>query len=228
MAIDGTFLHLALAAASFVITHFSMSGPLRKKLVSLFGDQGFLLFYSVVSLVTFAWMVVAFDRTTPSAALWDGTHPVTWFAGSILTIVALALIVPSFGGNPALPGRKAAGLGTVIPTGVFTITRHPMMWGITLWAIAHILVAPEPRVLLFMGGLILVALLGSHFQDKRKLAQNKREFSAWQRRTRFWPDVRQFPRLGIGWGIALLLWLIATTLHWELFGIPAGFWVWLA
>lgn len=228
MALDSTLIPLALATTSFVITHFAMSGRLRRTLIAQFGDNGFFLLYSLVSLVTLTWTVVAFDRTAPSEALWDGTHPIIWFAGSILTIIALALIVPSFARNPALPGRKAAGLGTVIPSGVFTITRHPMMWGISIWAFAHILVAPKPPVLLLMGALILVALLGSHFQDKRKLAQNKREFGPWQRRTTFWPDVRRFRKLGIVWPIALLLWFVATTLHWELFSIPAGFWIWLA
>jgi len=228
MQIDKTLLHLAIAMASFVLSHFLMSGISRRPLISTLGQQSFLLFYSLVSLCTFAWAVVAFDRASATTPLWDGTHPVPWLMGSILTIVAVALILPSFARNPALPGAKAAGLGTVIPHGVFTITRHPMMWGFSLWALAHIIVAPELRLFIFMGSLILVGLLGSHFQDKRKLAQNTREFAPWQRRTTFWPKVSQFRRIGIVWLIALVLWFIATTVHWELFDIPAGIWLWLA
>lgn len=228
MPVESTIVHLAVAMASFALSHFLMSGPLRQRLVALFSDHGFLLFYSLVSLVTFTWAVVAFDRAAHTTPLWDGMHPAAWTLSSILTVVALALILPSFVRNPALPGAKAAGLGTIIPSGVFMITRHPMMFGLSLWAFAHIVVAPELRVLIFMGTLIVVALLGSHWQDKRKLAQNTREFGPWQRRTKFWPDVRQFRRLGIGWMVALLLWFVAVTLHWELFSIPAGIWIWLA
>ena len=224
---DSTIIHLAIAMASFVISHFLMSGPLRRPLISALGAQPFLLCYSVVSLGTFAWAAVAYDRAAVTAPLWSGMHPLAWIAGSILTIVALALILPSFVRNPALPGAKAAGLGTVVPTGVFTITRHPMMWGFSLWALGHIIVAPELRVMIFMGSLILLGLLGSHFQDQRKLAENTREFEPWQRRTSFWPDVRQFTRLKATWLVAAVLWFIATVVHREAFGIPAGPWLWL-
>lgn len=226
--VDNTHIHLTIAMASFVLSHFLMSGPLRRTLVSAMREQGFALFYSMVSLCTFAWSIVAFDRALSTTPLWDGTHPVPWLLGSVLTIVSLALLLPSFVRNPALPGVKAAGLGTVIPTGVFKITRHPMMWAFSLWALGHIIVAPELRMFIFMGSIILLALLGSHFQDKRKVAQNNREFGPWQRRTTFWPDVRQFGRIGIVWLIAVVLWFLASTLHWELFGIPAGLWLWLS
>lgn len=227
MKIDTTLLYLAIAMASFVLSHFLMSGVFRKSLISALGEQGFLLSYSAVAICTLAWAAIAFDRASATEPLWDGMHPLAWLIGSVLTIVALALLLPSFGRNPALPGAKAAGLGTVIPTGVFTITRHPMMWAFSLWALGHIIVAPQLRVLIFMGSLILVGLLGSHFQDQRKLAQNAREFGPWQRRTTFWPNVRQFRRIGIVWLIAVLVWFIIATVHWEVFGIPAGLWLWL-
>jgi hypothetical protein len=79
-----------------------------------------------------------------------------------------------------------------------------------------------------MGTLILLGLLGSHFQDKRKLAQNKREFEPWQRRTSFWPNLRRLGNLGLVWLIAVVLWFIATIIHWEVFGIPAGLWLLLS
>ncbi|OYX92379.1 MAG: hypothetical protein B7Y74_12275, partial [Novosphingobium sp. 35-62-5] len=99
---DNTILPLALAMASFVLTHFLMSGPLRRPLVSALGAQWFLLFYSLVSLGTFAWGAVAYDRASATAPLWNGMHPFAWVIGSILTIIALALIIPSFARNPAL------------------------------------------------------------------------------------------------------------------------------
>lgn len=224
MAVDNSIVHQAGATASFVLSHFFMSGPLRSRLVSASGVQSFLMVYSLTALCTLAWTVVAFDRAVSTTPLWDGTHPILWAISSILTIIAVALILPSFMRNPALPGAKASGLGTVIPSGVFTITRHPMMWGFSLWALAHILVAPETRIFIFMGSLIVVGLLGSHFQDKRKLAGNNREFEPWQRRTTFWLNISQFGRIGTVWLIAIILWFIATTVHWQVYGIPAGMW----
>ena len=228
MPIDNSIVHLAIAMASFVLSHFLMSGPFRKPLMSALGAQAFLLVYSLVSLCTFGWGAVAFDMATHTPPLWNGMHPLAWTIGSLLTIAAIALILPSFARNPALPGAKASGLGTVIPSGVFVITRHPMMWGFSLWALGHIIVAPQLRVIIFMGTLILLGLLGSHFQDKRKLAQNKREFEPWQRRTSFWLNLRRFGNIGVVWVIAAILWFIATVIHWEVFSIPAGLWLLLS
>lgn len=191
------------------------------------GAQNFLLFYSAIALCLFGWVFVAFDRAPHTAQLWNGMNPIVWTVASIVSILSLALLLSSFSRNPALPGVNAAGLGTIIPTGVFTITRHPMMWGIALWALSHILVAPEARVLILMAGLILVALLGSHFQDKRKIRQNNREFGPWQRRTTYWPNVRKLGELRTATLIALVVWFLATTAHWHFFGIPAGLWMWI-
>lgn len=224
---DAGMVHLIAATAAFVATHFLMSGPLRRPLVSMIGEQGFLLAYSLVSISTLAWAIVVFDRTGAEWSAWNGMAPVPWAIASLLTLTALALLIPSFARNPALPGKNAAGLGTVVPVGVFKVTRHPMMWGIAIWALGHMIAAPTARVLILMTGLIVLALVGSHFQDKRKLAGNKREFGPWQRRTTFWPNFGELLRLHSIWLIAFLLWFIATWIHYQFFGIPAGLWLWL-
>lgn len=224
---DADLIHLVIATAAFVFTHFAMSGPLRQPLVSRLGAQGFLLLYSLVSIGTLAWSVVVFDRTDADWQAWNGMAPVPWALASLLTLTGLALLIPSFARNPALPGKTAAGLGTVIPVGVFRVTRHPMMWGIAIWALGHMIAAPSARVLVLMTGIILLALVGSHFQDKRKVAGNKREFGPWQRRTTFWPKFGELLRLHTILLITFLVWFIATWIHYHLFGIPAGLWLWL-
>ncbi|MCX7285596.1 MAG: NnrU family protein [Novosphingobium sp.] len=222
-----SLLHLLVATVSFVVSHFVMSGTLRGMLLSRLGEQMFLLVYSFISIGTLAWVIVVFDRTDPGFALWNGMHPLPWALASLLTIAALAFLIPSFVRNPALPGKNAAGLGTVIPSGVFKITRHPMMWGIALWALAHLIAAPTARSIILMVGLIVLALVGSRLQDKRKLARNKREFQPWQRRTSFWPQTSQFGAIGVIWIIAFLVWFLITWAHYHFFGIPAGLWLWV-
>ncbi len=224
---DASLSHLLVATFSFVVSHFVMSGALRSLLMTRLGEQVFLLVYSFVSLGTLAWAIVVFDRTPSGPGLWDGMHPLPWAIASVLTIAAMAFLLPSFSRNPALPGKNAAGLGTVIPSGVFKITRHPMMWGIALWALGHIIAAPTARSFILMTGMIVLALVGSHLQDKRKLAGNKREFQPWQRRTTFWPKYSEFGAIGVVWIIAFLVWFLITWVHAHFFGIPAGLWLWV-
>lgn len=44
---DHALIQLIAATAAFVISHFVMSGPIRSRLQSMLGGQGFLLFYSL-------------------------------------------------------------------------------------------------------------------------------------------------------------------------------------
>lgn len=221
---DGWFFALVGACALFVGSHFLLSHPWRRAMVRSIGEQAFVVIYSVVALVTFAGIIVAFDRAPRTPALWDGTAIVPWAMASLLTIVALALLIASFNKNPALPMTTMAGLSTRRPTGVFLITRHPMMMAIALWAVAHVLIAPTPRTMVLTLTMAFLALVGAHMQDEKKLALNKREWSVWMQRTRFWPDVKKLGVLGFVWIVALIVWVGVTGLHMAISGTPAGFW----
>jgi len=224
---DGGLATLGSAAIAFAGSHMAMSGPLRRGLRRSLGERGFLLAYTLVSLATLTALIVAFARTAPGTALWNGAATAPWVGASLLTLLALALVLGSFGGNPAMVNGKLGGLHSRKPWGVFKVTRHPLMMGIALWALAHILVAPTPRSLVLCGTLIVLALLGSHFQDRRKLAQFRGEWQAWMDRTSFWPRWRALPRMGVIWGVAPLVWLLLTWGHRWANGIPAGIWRWV-
>jgi uncharacterized membrane protein len=217
---------LAVAASAFIGTHFVLSHPLRAPLVRRLGEGGFLLVYSLIALASFGWLIRCFGQTPADMPAWDGHAPLVWALASLLTVVATGLFLASFNRNPALAGAKATGLAAATPKGVFRITRHPMMFGIAIWAVAHILIAPTPRGLVLMGTIVLVAVVGSHLQDRKKQALDAENFVPWVRRTPFWPDVRHLGQIGFGiWGLALGVWLVATWLHMPLAGEPAGAWI---
>jgi uncharacterized membrane protein len=50
------------------------------------------------------------------------------------------------------------------------ITRHPLMWGIMLWAGAHILARADAKSSLFFGAFFVLAGLGTILMDRRKQA----------------------------------------------------------
>ena len=217
---------LVISMGAFVGTHFLLSHPLRAGLVRRFGTGGFQGIYSVVALATFSWAMVAFGWTSPAPMLWDGQSLIPWSLATVLTYGVVVLFLASVIGNPALAGANVSGLSTVLPRGAFRVTRHPMMFSFALWGVTHILIAPSPRTIVLSAGVIVLALLGSHLQDRKKKALYGQDWRAWMKRTPFWPDLTQMRELGYAWLWALPVWLLLTWLHLPIAQIPAGVWRW--
>ncbi len=229
---------LKIASAAFVGSHLLMSHPLRRPVVALTGEGGFRVIYSLVSLVTFGWMIHAFQAmpaTPPSSMVGD----LGWGLASAVMWCASVLLAGSFFGNPALPmpTALAAAAARRTPVGVFAITRHPMMWSFALWGIVHIILWPTPENHIFAGAIVALALIGALGQDMKKSRLMGEAWLGWQRRTAFFPFVAQFTgRFGWhatwpGWGvlgIGTVLWLAMTWLHSPLGArMAAGIWRWL-
>mgnify|MGYP003603538062 FL=1 len=226
---DAKLVSLIAASAAFVGSHFLLSHPLRARLVAAVGPGGFQALYSLFAFAGLGWMVMAFVAIGPQGAvLWDGTSDAIWALASLLTLIASVLLLGSFMGNPALPAPNAAQHAARGVHGVFHVTRHPMMWAIALWGVAHILVRPDPRTGVLAGSFILLALLGSHFQDRKKQELMGGAWQVWQAQTSFWPRPLGLLSAGIvPWLGGLVLWLGATWAHVWLVYIPAGVWRWL-
>jgi uncharacterized membrane protein len=225
---------LIIALSVFVGTHFLMSHPLRAKMVAGLGATAFQIVYSFVSLATFAWAILIYREMINAAPLWvagDGL----WAVATLLMLVGSILFAGSIVGNPALPAPGAAALTKATPKGALAITRHPMMWGFASWALCHLLVSPQPKVIALCVALGFLAIAGSAGQDRKKAALMGVDWQDWERRTSFVPFAGQLSGR-IGWAAAMpkrtvllvgiALWLIATRFH-PAFGAPvAGIWRW--
>ncbi len=219
---------LIAAALAFVSTHFALSHPLRALLVRLAGEKGFQALYSLVAFATFGWLVLAFRAAPAGAPQWDGLAPVPWIAATVLMLIASVLLIGSFLGNPALPAPNAASLAAKSPHGVFHVTRHPMMWSFALWSAAHVLVSPTPRVIVLALAMALLALVGSHLQDRKKQALMGPAWSGWEAQTSYWPRLAGLGKAGlVPWLGGAALWLGATWAHGWLIAMPAGIWRWI-
>lgn len=219
---------LIAAAAAFVGTHFALSHPLRAPLVKAAGEKGFQAIYSLVAFATFGWLVMAFRSVPGNAPLWDGFASAPWIVASLLMLVASVLLVGSFLGNPALPAPNAAVLAERASHGVFHVTRHPMMWSFALWSAAHVLVSPTPRVIVLTLAMALLALVGSHLQDRKKEQLMGPAWNGWEAQTSYWPRFTVLGKAGlVPWLGGLILWLGASWAHGWLIAIPAGVWRWL-
>jgi uncharacterized membrane protein len=226
---------LIVALTAFVGTHFLMSHPLRAPLVERLGSRGFQILYSLVSLATFLWTVQAFKASPVLEPLWT-SGDVLWWVASVLMLFGSILFAGSIAGNPALPTPKAAELAAAPARGVLAITRHPMMWAFAIWALVHILVSGQMRVIILGVALGFLALAGSAGQDRKKAVLMGEGWRGWTARTSFWPFGMMLSgsaRWGAAWPgtrtvlIGLILWLVATYGH-AWFGIyGAGIWRWL-
>ena len=153
--------------------------------------------------------------------LWEPTEA-AWITGTILMLLGSILFVGSFAGNPALPGAR--GPKGDAPKGVFAITRHPMMWGFALWALTHILVVATFKAVIFDGALIVLALVGSALQDRKKAGLMGARWHEWTAQTAFVPFSRGLAHPGMFALVAgTLLFLAATWLH----PLPVGLWRWI-
>ena len=221
---------ISLLAASIAFTggHFAMSHPLRDPMVRTFGEKGFLGVYSILILAAFAWMALAFRTAQGGAPAWNGSSHAAWAAASLLTLVALVLFFGALKGNPALPDTPVEKIAAQQAHGVFKVTRHPMMWGFALWAVAHILVMPTARTVILAGAILILALVGAHLQDRRKQAALGPAWAHWEAQTSYWPHWSRLARTSPAlWIAAVLAWLGVTWAHLYLAGIAAGIWLWV-
>ena len=154
---------LVAATLVFLATHFIASTPLRPLLVNAIGEWPYRGAYSLVALVTLAWMGWAFANA-PREPLWVGIREIPY----LVMPLAFVLIACGYGRNPTMVGADRLLKSEDPARGIIRITRHPIMWGIMLWAASHILARGDLRSLIFFGGLLLVAALGTILMDARK------------------------------------------------------------
>lgn len=223
---DNTLTALIAANIAFVASHFVMSHPLRAPMVKALGAGGFQAAYTVVSFATLGWVYVAFKAAPPADLA--GSGEAGWIAATIITWPAMVLLAGSLIGNPALPTPLAEAQARAEPKGVFLVTRHPMMWGIGLWAISHIALMWSTRTLVTALAMGVLALVGARLQDAKKQALMGDAWAAWESKTSYWPRLSKFLSVG---PVPLLagtaLWLAGSRLHLWQAGIPAGLWKWI-
>jgi uncharacterized membrane protein len=180
-------LNLAAAAGLFVALHLLPSTPLRGALMGRLGQAGYLILFSLLSIVSLAWLVLAFEATPYGEKLWAMPPGWLWLKAA-LVLFALILITGGYlTPNPSLPGAGRFLARPNAAQGVFAITRHPLMWGIAIWAFAHLLTEGTLRAALFFGALVLVALPGAWLQERRKRKELGAGWADFEARTSFLP-----------------------------------------
>ena len=154
---------LLAATAIFLLTHFVPSTPLRAVLVEAMGEWPYRALYSVIALATLAWMITAY-ADAPRDVLWPGLH----FVPIGVMPFAFVLLACGYWRNPTMVGADRLLKSDAPARGMIRITRHPLMWAVMLWAGAHILARGDLKSVVFFGGFLLLAGLGTLLMDARK------------------------------------------------------------
>jgi uncharacterized membrane protein len=155
--------NLTAATAAFLLTHFVSSTPLRGALVRGMGEWPYRGLYSTVALVTLVWMAWAYGGA-PRELLWAGPR---WLPAAVMPF-AFVLIVTGYWRNPTMVGADRLLKSADPARGMIRITRHPIMWGIMLWAGAHMITRGDVKSLIFFGAFLLLAAVGTLSMDARK------------------------------------------------------------
>ncbi len=204
---------LVAGALAFVITHLVMSHMLRSQLITILGNIGYQIAYSLISLATLGLAVYGYRGVPAEAPLWDAPYWASVVC-AFLMFFASVLFIGSQLKNPALPMPNARDLALKEPHGVFKITRHPMMWSFAIWGSAHILVKPTMANIWLMGSIVILAILGSLGQDKRKEREMDGSWQHWQSKTSFVPFGKGLVTPGSGiLLVGIAFWMIASWAH---------------
>jgi uncharacterized membrane protein len=155
---------LLLATAAFLATHFVSSTPLRPRLAGAIGEWPYRGVYSLVAFATLSWMAWAYAAAPREALLWS---PARLLPVAVMPF-AFVLIACGYWRNPTMVGADKLLKSEQPARGIIRITRHPIMWGVMLWAAAHILARADLKSLVFFGGFLVLAAAGTLLIDSRK------------------------------------------------------------
>ncbi|NNE84757.1 MAG: NnrU protein [Alphaproteobacteria bacterium] len=163
---------LFAAMVTFVGGHFLLSSAaVRGPLVRRFGEKPFLAGYSVVVIILFVWLLLAF-RDAPTENLWEPNSVLAWIPAFVMPVALFFAVCGLTTPSPTMAGSDALTEGRDPTSGIMRITRHPFLNGVALWAAAHLLANGDTASVILFGGLFVLATGGMWHIDKKKEAQH--------------------------------------------------------
>ena len=131
---------LLLGLAIFIGIHLLPSCPgLRRGIITRLGEKSYKLIFALIAVV--GLVIVAIGKTrAPFIQVWE---PPVWGrdASYLLMLISFILVTAAY-----LPGN------------IRRFTRHPMLWGVVLWSIAHLLSKGDAAAMTLFSAIGLFAL----------------------------------------------------------------------
>lgn len=153
---------LVLGVAIFIGVHLIPSAPsLRDRLSKRFGNNAYRGLFSLVSLIGFVLLVIGKGRA-PLVPLWD---PPAWAPQVAIWVMpfALTLLVAAF-----------------LPSNLKRVTRHPMLWGVAVWAAGHLLANGDLASIILFGSFGSFALFDMWSANRRGAELSSKVVPYWR------------------------------------------------
>ena len=185
--------NLALACAFFVCIHLMISGTdLKAQIISSIGRIAYYALFSVFSIAGLIWITGAFvfalNDSTNNVVLWGAPLFLRVIAIVINLAAFLLVVVGALSPSPThllslvkMPQRPVRG--------IIRVSRHPVLAGITLWALAHMLCNGNLANWLFFGSIVAVCVLGAINIDRKRQAALGEAYDDIKKRTSIIPFV---------------------------------------
>ena len=189
----GTLGWVFAAAVFFVASHTILSAPpVRGALVGRLGEKVFRAVYSIVALAAVVWLVKAYNAA-PYVELWPAADWTRLVPLMVMPVAAILLVAGVTTRNPtAVYWNRPAEVATV--PGILKVTRHPVMWAVALWALAHMVANGDLASLIFLAAFAGLALAGMPAIDRRRRAMMGEAWESFEAVT----SVLPFAALAVG------------------------------
>jgi uncharacterized membrane protein len=212
----------ALAYAAFLGTHFVPTRPpVRERLIAALGRRAWFSAYGLVSLAVTAWLIAA-AGSAPYLELWPQLPWTRWVPNLVMPVAVALAVLGLPAGTVTLGGPKRPTLDPYRP-GMAALTRHPLLWALTLWALSHLAPNGDLAHVLLFGGFAAMGLAAMAVFDARaRRVMTSHETQAYFDAT---ATLSLAPLLRPAWWreavaprwrrflVALLVWLGALALH---------------
>jgi len=162
---------LALACAFFLGIHLLTGGlKLKEQIIEGIGQTAYLILFSLSSIIGLIWMMVAYAiaKHDPLNVRFWHTHVFFHYLAILPMIISFILIVVGYLSESPTNIASLYKVYEKPVIGIVRISRHPILSGIGLWAVCHIILSGNLAAWLFFGTLLALCVLGASSIDRKR------------------------------------------------------------
>lgn len=177
---------LIAGCLSFLAIHLGISGtPLRAVLHNALGESPYLGVYSLLSFGSLGLMIYGYGQLPHTDYLWLPSVAAYKVSKVLMLLSLVTIVMGTLVKNPTAVMSEQALDNEV--SGMLKITRHPLQWGILLFACAHLLANGDTASIFFFGTFSLLSFFGMLSMDQRRRRETDPKWRAFMEKTSMVP-----------------------------------------